>query len=100
MGQHLLPDRMSLPELMGDGCWIWMRSVTARGYRARWDDEQRQTVAEFAGVELTDPYAALLAEDTTDEAQGRHGHESPGKRQESPQKATLGAFLTPTFRST
>jgi site-specific DNA recombinase len=51
---------------------------TKRGYnqaffkririRARWDDEKRQTVAEVVGVELTDPYALLLAEQTVEDA--------------------------------
>jgi hypothetical protein len=43
-------------------------SSHASKIRARWDDEQHQTVVEVAGVELTNPYAALLAENTTDEA--------------------------------
>jgi site-specific DNA recombinase len=51
---------------------------TRRGYnqaffkrikiRARWDDEHHRPAVEVVGVELTEPYAALLAENTTDEA--------------------------------
>ena len=51
---------------------------TRRGYnqaffkhiwiKARWDDEEGRTLVEVAGVELTDPYAVLLAEETTEEA--------------------------------
>jgi site-specific DNA recombinase len=51
---------------------------TRRGYnqaffkhiwiKARWDDEAGRTLVEVAGVELTDPYALLLAEETTEEA--------------------------------
>jgi site-specific DNA recombinase len=51
---------------------------TRRGYnqafftrikiRARWDDQAGRTAVEVAGVELTEPYAVLLAEQTTKEA--------------------------------
>lgn len=36
--------------------------------RARWDDETGQMVVEVESVELTEPYAVLLAENTTDDA--------------------------------
>jgi site-specific DNA recombinase len=36
--------------------------------KARWNDEEGRTLVEVAGVELTDPYAVLLAEETTVEA--------------------------------
>jgi hypothetical protein len=51
---------------------------TRRGYnqafftrikiRARWDDGAGRTAVEVVGVELTEPYAVLLAEQTTKEA--------------------------------
>jgi hypothetical protein len=36
--------------------------------RARWDDEHHRPHVQVVGVELTEPYAALLAENTTEEA--------------------------------
>jgi hypothetical protein len=51
---------------------------TRRGYnqafftrikiRARWDDRAGRTAVEVVGVELTEPYAVLLADQTTEEA--------------------------------
>jgi site-specific DNA recombinase len=67
-------------ELAGDVAKVYAEADerTRRGYnqafftrikiKARWDDEQRRPHVEVAGVELTEPYAALLAENTTDEA--------------------------------
>jgi site-specific DNA recombinase len=67
-------------ELAGDvqAVYTAAHEITKRGYnqaffrrikiRARWDHKQGRTVVEVAGVELTEPYAALLAEQTTEEA--------------------------------
>jgi hypothetical protein len=66
---------------------------TRRGYnqafftrikiKARWDHEQGQTVVEVAGVELTEPYAVLLADQTTEEALAWVKAIKAGKRPET-----------------
>ena len=89
---------------------------TKRGYnqafftrikiRARWDDEAGRTAVEVVGVELTDPYAVLLAEQTTEEAlawvEAIKGQKSPETARKRPRKAkgaVSGAFSRPIFRS-
>jgi site-specific DNA recombinase len=74
---------------------------TKRGYnqafftrikiRARWDHEQGRTVVEVAGVELTEPYAALLAEQTTEEALAWVHAMKAGEGPETAQKGPQGA---------
>jgi hypothetical protein len=78
---------------------------TRRGYnqaffkrikiRARWDDEERQTVVEVVGVELTEPYALLLAEKTVEDAlawvEAIKGGEKPGDARKRP----FGALSEP-----
>ncbi len=68
-------------ELAGDIQAVYLAAdeQTKRGYnqaffkhiwvKARWDEGQNHAVAEVVGVELTDPYALLLAENTTEEAE-------------------------------
>ena len=82
---------------------------TKRGYnqafftrikiRARWDDGAGRTAVEVAGVELTDPYAVLLAEQTTKEAlawvkaiKAQEGPETDRKRPRRAKGAVSGAF--------
>jgi site-specific DNA recombinase len=82
---------------------------TRRGYnqafftrikiKARWDHEQGQTVVEVAGVELTEPYAVLLADQTTEEAlawvkaiKAGKRPETDGKRPRRAEGAISGAF--------
>jgi hypothetical protein len=74
---------------------------TRRGYnqafftrikiKARWDDEQGRTVVEVVGVELTEPYAVLLAEQTTEEAlawvEAVKAQERPEKGRKNPRRA-------------
>jgi site-specific DNA recombinase len=82
---------------------------TRRGYnqafftrikiKARWDDETGQTAVEVVGVELTEPYAVLLAEQTTEEAlawvEAIKAGERPqkaGKRPQGPNKRASEAL--------
>jgi site-specific DNA recombinase len=60
--------------------------------RARWDDELRQTVAEVESVELTEPYALLLAENATDEAFAWAKAIKAGKDPQSTRKRPDGAL--------
>jgi site-specific DNA recombinase len=67
-------------ELAGDVQAVYMAAdeQTRRGYnqafftrikiKARWDKKRGQTVVKVAGVELTEPYALLLANETTEQA--------------------------------
>lgn len=66
--------------------------------RARWDDEAGCTVVEVAGVELTEPYADLLAENFTARAmawvgaiQG-HSAQNARKRPQEPGGRLSGTF--------
>jgi hypothetical protein len=66
--------------------------------RARWGDQAGRT-AEVAGVELTDPYAVLLADETTEAAlawvqaiKAREDPETAQKRPPEGQRAAPGAF--------
>ena len=77
---------------------------TRRGYnqafftrikiRARWDDDAGRTAVEVVGVELTDPYAVLLADETEKEAlawvAGHKGPEKPGNDPKTPPGGRLG----------
>jgi site-specific DNA recombinase len=54
--------------------------------RARWDHEMGQTIVEVAGVELTEPYALLLAEETTEEALAWVAAIKAGQRPENAEK--------------
>lgn len=82
---------------------------TRRGYNqafftrikitARWDEIEGRTVVEVAGVELTEPYAVLLADETEREAlawvQAIKAQNSPEISRKSPrraERATTGAF--------
>jgi site-specific DNA recombinase len=82
---------------------------TRRGYNqafftrikitARWDETAGQAVVEVAGVELTEPYAVLLADKTTQEAlawvEAIKTQKSPEIARKSPRRAertTTGAF--------
>ena len=82
---------------------------TRRGYNqafftrikitARWDDEAGRTVVEVAGVELTEPYAVLLAEETEREAlawvkavKAQKGPEITRKRPRRAEGAISGTF--------
>ncbi len=82
---------------------------TRRGYNqafftrikitARWDDEAKRAVVEVAGVELTEPYAVLLAERTTKEAlawvaaiKAKQAPETHGKHPRRAKVAISGAF--------
>ena len=81
---------------------------TRRGYnqaiftrikiRARWDDEQRRTVVEVAGVELTEPYALLLADQTTEEVLAHvaaiKAGEKPWNARKRPDGALSGADIS------
>jgi hypothetical protein len=76
---------------------------TRRGYnqafftrikiKARWDHEQRQTTVEAVEVELTEPYAVLLAEQTTEDlglGRCRQGPGTPGNRRKTPPEGRRG----------
>jgi site-specific DNA recombinase len=82
---------------------------TRRGYNqafftrikitARWDEMEGRTVIEVAGVELTDPYAVLLADETEREAlawveaiKAQKGPEISRKSPRRAEQATTGAF--------
>ena len=82
---------------------------TRRGYNqafftrikitARWDETESRTVVEVAGVELTEPYAVLLADDTEREAlawveaiKARKGPEISRKSPRRAEQTTTGAF--------
>jgi site-specific DNA recombinase len=82
---------------------------TRRGYnqafftrikiKAHWDDEAGRTAVEVSGVELTDPYAVLLASDTERQAlawveavKAQEGPETDGKRPRRAERAVSGAF--------
>ena len=82
---------------------------TRRGYnqafftrikiKARWDDQAGRTAVEVSGVELTEPYAVLLAEQTTKEAlawaEAIKAGERPqkaGKRLQGPSKRASKAL--------
>ena len=67
--------------------------------KARWDDEAGRTAVEVAGVELTEPYAVLLADQTTEEAlawveavKAQERPETDGKRPRRAERAVSGAF--------
>jgi hypothetical protein len=74
---------------------------TRRGYnqaffmcikiKARWDNEAGRTAVEVAGVELSEPYAVLLAPDT---ANGKpwpgRGPRKPGNRRKTPPEGRTG----------
>ena len=82
---------------------------TRRGYnqaffkrikiKARWDDEVGRTTVEVSGVELTDPYAVLLASDTERQAlawveavKTQKGQETDEKRPRRTKEAISGTF--------
>jgi hypothetical protein len=67
---------------------------------ARWDDEAGKTTVEVSDVELTEPYAVLLAEQATEQAlawvnkaiQAQKGPETGRKRPRRAEVAISGAF--------
>ena len=75
---------------------------TRRGYnqaffkririKAHWDDEEGRTLVEVAGVELTDPYALLLAEETTNEALAWVEAIKAGRKPQNTKKRPGGAL--------
>jgi site-specific DNA recombinase len=75
---------------------------TRRGYnqaffkriniKARWDDEKGQMVVEVAGVELTEPYAELLADETTEKALAWVEAIKTGRKPQDARKRPSGAL--------
>lgn len=91
-------------ELAGDIASVYedASEQTRRGYnqaffrrvkiRARWDDKQGRTVVEVAGVELTEPYAVLLADQTTEEALAWVAAIKAGRSPSDGRKRPIGAL--------
>ncbi len=60
--------------------------------KARWDDKQGRTVVEVAGVELTEPFAALLADDMTERVLAEVRRIKEGAKAPNVRKRPIGAL--------